>query len=187
VKHRSVSLRAAIAFLVALAAVSASTAGTSGKTLSTVPAEHASPPALALKDLSGAEQTLADFSGKVLLVNFWATWCPPCVKELPSMQAVRSRLADTPFEVIAVNVGEDASQVKTFLDRLGTVLDYPILLDENMVATKKWKVRALPTTYIIDTQGQARYIATGERDFGAPEVLSTIRALFPAEPPASDG
>ena len=103
------------------------------------------------------------------------------------MQAVRSRLADTPFEVIAVNVGEDASQVKTFLNRLDTVLDYPILLDENMVVTKNWKVRALPTTYIIDAQGQARYIATGERDFSAPEVVSIIRALVQAEPSASDG
>ena len=101
------------------------------------------------------------------------------------MQALRRQLADEPFEVIAVNVGEDSGQVKNFLDRLDAGLDYPILLDENMVATKLWKVRALPTTYIIDTQGRARYIATGERDFVAPEVVSMIRALVRSE--SSDG
>ena len=101
------------------------------------------------------------------------------------MQAVRNRLAGEPFEVIAVNVGEDFDQVKNVLNLLDAGLDYPVLLDENLVTTKNWKVRALPTTYIIDAQGRARYIATGERDFDAPEVVSMIRALARSEP--SDG
>jgi len=177
--------RAAIVLLTAVFSAGAYAAGTTSPPLSPVPTEHASPPALVLNNLNGDQRSLDDFSGKVLLVNFWATWCPPCVKELPSMQMLRNRLADEPFEVIAVNVGEDSGQVKNFLDRLDAGLDYPILLDENMVATKLWKVRALPTTYIIDTQGRARYIATGERDFGAPEVVSMIRALVRSE--SSDG
>jgi len=82
-------------------------------------------------------------------------------------------------------VGEDFDQVKNFLNLLDAGLDYPVLLDENLVTTKNWKVRALPTTYIIDAQGRARYIATGERDFDAPEVVSMIRALARSEP--SDG
>ena len=138
-----------------------------------------------LPDLQGQLQDIAQYRGKWLVVNFWATWCPPCVKELPSMQAVRNRLAGEPFEVIAVNVGEDFDQVKNFLNLLDAGLDYPVLLDENLVTTKNWKVRALPTTYIIDAQGRARYIATGERDFDAPEVVSMIRALARSEP--SDG
>jgi len=177
--------RAAIVLLTAVFSAEAYAAGTTSPPLSPVPTEHASPPALVLNNLNGDQRSLDDFSGKVLLVNFWATWCPPCVKELPSMQMLRNRLVDEPFEVIAVNVGEDSGQVKNFLDRLDAGLDYPILLDENMVATKLWKVRALPTTYIIDTQGRARYIATGERDFGAPEVVSMIRALVRSE--SSDG
>ena len=177
--------RAAIVLLTAVFSAGAYAAGTTSPPLSPVPTEHASPPVLVLNNLNGDQRSLDDFSGKVLLVNFWATWCPPCVKELPSMQMLRNRLADEPFEVIAVNVGEDSGQVKNFLDRLDAGLDYPILLDENMVATKLWKVRALPTTYIIDTQGRARYIATGERDFGAPEVVSMIRALIRSE--LSDG
>ena len=72
------------------------------------------------------------------------------------MQAVRRQLAGEPFEVIAVNVGEDPVDVSIFSTESDADLEYPILLDENMVAAKNWKVRALPTTYIIDPQGQAR-------------------------------
>ncbi|MDP6551398.1 MAG: TlpA disulfide reductase family protein [Arenicellales bacterium] len=186
-RYRTVLLRAAIAFLAVLAAADASAGGTGATALSPVPSEHASPPTLVLNSLNGDQYTLADFAGKVLLVNFWATWCAPCIKELPSMQAARSRLAGEPFEVIAVNVGEDPAEVKNFLDRLDTALDYLILLDENMVTTKKWKVRVLPTTYIVDAQGQARYVAMGERDFGAAEIVSMIRALAQTQASASDG
>ena len=176
---------AVIVLLTAVFSAGAYAAGTNSPPLSPVPTEHVSPPVLVLNNLNGDQRSLDDFFGKVLLVNFWATWCPPCVKELASMQAVRNRLADEPFEVIAVNVGEDLEQVKSFLNRLDAGLDYPVLLDENLVTTKNWKVRALPTTYIIDGQGRARYIATGERDFDAPEVISMIRALVDSEP--SDG
>ena len=168
---------AVIVLLTAVFSAGAYAAGTNSPPLSPVPTEHASPPALVLNNLNGDQRSLDDFSGKVLLVNFWATWCPPCVKELASMQAVRNRLAGEPFEVIAVNVGEDPVDVSNFLNRIDAELEYPILLDENMVAAKNWKVRALPTTYIIDPQGRARYIALGERDFGAPDVVSILRSL----------
>ena len=79
------------------------------------------------------------------------------------MQAVRNRLAGEPFEVIAVNVGEDFDQVKNFLNLLDAGLDYPVLLDENLVTTKNWKVRALPTTYIHRCTGSSPIY----RDWGA--------------------
>ncbi len=94
------------------------------------------------------------------------------------MQVVRNRLAAEPFEFIAVNVGEEAGQVAAFLQRFDPPLDFPALLDENMVVTKQWKVRALPTSYIVDRSGRARYIATGARNFDAAEVFSAIRALI---------
>ena len=93
------------------------------------------------------------------------------------MQALRRQLADEPFEVIAVNVGEGPVDVSNFLNRLDAGLDYPILLDENMVTAKRWKVRALPTTYIIDPKGRARYLAMGERDFSASDVVVLLRSL----------
>ena len=153
-----------------------------GDLFTPVPSQHASPPELRLKDLDGRPRALSDFLGSVVVVNFWASWCIPCVKELPSMQVARNRLAAEPFELIAVNVGEDAGQVAAFLQRFDPPLDFPVLLDENMVVTKQWKVRALPTSYIVDRAGRARYIATGARNFDAPEVFRAIRALIAENP-----
>lgn len=153
-----------------------------GSSLTPVPSQYVTPPELRLKDLDGRQRALSDFLGSVLVVNFWASWCIPCVKELPSMQVVRNRLAAEPFEFIAVNVGEDAGQVAAFLQRFDPPLDFPVLLDENMIVTKQWKVRALPTSYIVDRAGRTRYIATGARNFGAPEVFSAIRALIAENP-----
>lgn len=176
-RYRALLTRAAVVLLAVASLSRVSAADGTSAALTPVPSEHASRPALVLNDLNGDRRSLDDFSGKVLLVNFWATWCPPCVKELPSMQALRRQFAGEPFEVIAVNVGEDPVDVSSFLNRIDAELEYPILLDENMVAAKNWKVRALPTTYIIDPQGRARYIALGERDFGAPDVVSILRSL----------
>ena len=166
-----------IAGIAATASVIASATG-SGDLFTPVPSQYASPPELRLKDLDGRPRALSDFLGRVLVVNFWASWCIPCVKELPSMQVARNRLAAEPFEFIAVNVGEDAGQVAAFLQRFDPSLDFPVLLDDNMIVTKQWKVRALPTSYIVDRAGRARYMATGARNFDAPEVFSVIRALI---------
>lgn len=166
-----------IAGIAATASVIASATG-SGDLFTPVPSQYASPPELRLKDLDGRPRALSDFLGRVLVVNFWASWCIPCVKELPSMQVARNRLAAEPFEFIAVNVGEDAGQVAAFLQRFDPSLVFPVLLDDNMIVTKQWKVRALPTSYIVDRAGRARYMATGARNFDAPEVFSVIRALI---------
>ena len=148
--------------------------------VSSVQAEEMNIPApdFTLESRQGENLRLQDFRGEVVMLNFWASWCIPCVKELPSMQVARNRLAAEPFELIAVNVGEDAGQVAAFLQRFDPPLDFPVLLDENMVVTKQWKVRALPTSYIVDRAGRARYIATGARNFDAPEVFRAIRALI---------
>lgn len=156
------------------------------RSLTPVPAEHAAPPPLALKDLDGRQRSLSDFADSVLLVNFWASWCAPCIKELPSMQATRERLAAGHFEVIAVNVGENRAEVEAFLTRLDVPVDFPILLDENMVVAKNWRIRALPTSYIVDRQGLARYIATGGRDFSEPKILDVIEDLMARSTMASD-
>ena len=166
-----------IAGIAGTASVIASATG-SGDLFTPVPSQYASPPELRLKDLDGRPRALSDFLGRVLVVNFWASWCIPCVKELPSMQVARNRLAAEPFEFIAVNVGEDAGQVAAFLQRFDPSLVFPVLLDDNMIVTKQWKVRALPTSYIVDRAGRARYMATGARNFDAPEVFSVIRALI---------
>ena len=140
-------------------------------------------PSFSLENLSGEKKSLSEFSGKVLLVNFWATWCTPCIKELPSMEAIRETLKSEPFDVIAINVGEDKVQIDEFLrKRLGGPLALEVLMDGNLVASKAWRVRAVPTTYIVDHAGRPVYVATGEVDFAHEDVVSQIRALIRAIP-----
>lgn len=150
-----------------------------GQALTPVDNELIFRPELALLNIQGERRDLEDYKGSVLLVNFWATWCPPCVKELPSIAKARELLSDEPFDVLVINVGEDKTQIERFLrTRLGGVLNLEVLVDDNLVAVKDWKVRALPTTYIVDHTGRVVYSAMGERDFSEAVVIDKIRELI---------
>jgi thiol-disulfide isomerase/thioredoxin len=140
------------------------------------------PPPLALKSPAGIPIDLARLRGKVVLVNFWATWCAPCVEEMPALARLRERLASRGFEVIAVNQGEMPARVRAFTERTG--LDLPIVMDRDKEASKAWKVRALPTTFVVDAAGRVRLFAEGELDTG--EALeAAILPLLPRERPTS--
>lgn len=136
------------------------------------------PPALALVDLAGAPRTLADYRGKVVLVNFWASWCPPCVHEMPSMQRLREKLASRSFEVLAVNMAETDAEVQAFL-REKVNVNFPILMDRDGAALRAWKVFVFPTSFVLDAHGQIRLGVFGEIDWEAPEVVRAIEALLP--------
>ncbi|HEX9627727.1 MAG TPA: TlpA disulfide reductase family protein [Acidiferrobacterales bacterium] len=138
------------------------------------------PAPLSLRELNGDTRQLADFRGRVVLVNFWATWCPPCIKEMPSMQRLHERFAERGFAVLAVNMGETEAEVRAFLTRVP--VSFPILLDADGVALKAWKVFAFPTSYVVDADGRIRLAVFGEVDWDAPEVIAKIEALLPADP-----
>lgn len=133
-------------------------------------------PALMLSDVDGETRRLADYRGKALVINFWASWCEPCRDEIPSLQHLRDRLADRPFALIAVNMGEDAARVRRFLDRMP--IDYTILLDPQMRAAKAWRVRLLPYSFVLDRSHRIRYTVVGEIDWSAPEVVQRIETLL---------
>ena len=135
-------------------------------------------PALKLKDLDGRTHDLAALRGKVVLVNFWATWCPPCRREMPSMQRLKDALAGEAFEVLAVDVGEDSDTIHAFTSQLDATLAFPILLDTRSRAMQAWKVAGLPTTYLVDKQGRIVASAIGGREFEHPEMVAAIRALL---------
>ena len=143
-----------------------------------VPWQRAETPALTLKDLGGRLQSLADYRGKVVLVNFWATWCEPCRDELPSMRRLRERLAGQPFDVLAVNYGESATRISDFLTR--ERLDLTVLLDPNQEAARTWRVRVLPGSFLVGADGRARSSVIGEIDWASEDAVKTVRALLPA-------
>ncbi|HSJ81538.1 MAG TPA: TlpA disulfide reductase family protein [Thiobacillus sp.] len=132
-------------------------------------------PALKFKDIDGKTLDLAQLKGKVVLINFWATWCPPCRREMPSMERLSQAFKGKPFVVLAVNVGEDADTIEAFTSQLDAVPTFPILLDTRSQGMRAWKVAGLPTTFLVDQQGRIVASAIGGREFDHPEIVETIR------------
>jgi peroxiredoxin len=146
------------------------------QTLTPVPARPAAPD-FTLTDLDGKAHRLRDARGKVVLVNFWATWCPPCRQELPSMQRAWQRLKGEGFAMYAVDIGEDEETILPFVLSTGVELTFPILLDRDSAVLKAWPVIALPTTFVLDSEGHIVYRAVGGREWDDPGLLATMRAL----------
>jgi len=119
---------------------------------------------------------LADFRGKVVLVNFWASWCMPCVQEMPELTELRQHLAAQPFEILAVNVGEHENRVKHFAKR--TKLNLPVLMDSSSTVFNEWKIEIMPTSFLIDASGRVRYRARGNPGWDNEKTLSVIESLI---------
>jgi thiol-disulfide isomerase/thioredoxin len=144
------------------------------------PIEQAAP-ALSLPDLAGRQHDLADYRGKVVLVNFWASWCAPCLVEMPSMQRLTSTLKDRPFALLAVNVKEAKAKVWRFKKLLK--VSFPALLDSDGVATQAWDVQFYPTSFLIDAEGKIRYTAYGAIEWDSDEPRQIIEELMPDRRP----
>ena len=135
-------------------------------------------PDFELMDMDEEMKKFSDLRGKVVLLNFWATWCPPCVREMPSMERLHQQIDAEDFEVIAVNQMEDGDQVFAFTGQLEIEPTFEILFDSTSRVSRAYGVRGLPTTYLIDKQGKVRYRAVGGRDFHHPEVVQIIKQLI---------
>ena len=134
-------------------------------------------PPLLLQDLDGRQHRLESYRGKVVLINFWATWCEPCRAEMPSINKLRAALAGRPFAVLAVNLGEPESRVKRFMEQVP--LDFPVLLDRDTAVAKGWKARILPASFLVGPDGRIRYSVLGEIDWTDERVRSAILNLLP--------
>ena len=134
-------------------------------------------PDFRLQSIDGDSVQLADFAGKSVVLNFWATWCGPCRQELSALQIVWDTLPRDSFEIVALNVGEDASVIGEFLRQTRPAISFEVLLDDNMIVSRHWGVRVLPTTFVLDGLSHIRYSAEGGRDFGHPKILDRIRVL----------
>ena len=139
-------------------------------------------PALAAQDLNGKPIDLRDLKGRVVLVNFWATWCEPCVAEMPSIERLRGKLKGRPFEVLAVNYGEGTARIAGFLAKQKITL--PIVLDPDKKVAADWRAGGLPMTFIVDAQGRVRYSAFGEADWSEGEPYRVVENLVSEAPRA---
>jgi len=129
-----------------------------------------------LQDLSGATRRLSDFRGKVVFLNFWATWCGPCRFEMPSMEKLYRRLKDEGLEILAVNLQEDRSSVEQFVDEYG--LSFPVLLDTTGRIGATYGARSIPTTYIVDREGFVIAGTIGTREWDTEEYIRFFEKLL---------
>ena len=121
---------------------------------------------------------LSDLRGKVVVVNFWAVWCPPCREEMPSLERLRRKLGEKPVAILAINQGEGAEEILSYLWGLDPVPEFPVLLDRDMKVSAEWGVTGLPTTYLLDKNGRIVYRMIGGREFDHPEIVKVIDGLL---------
>ncbi len=126
-------------------------------------------PDFSLPTLGGGETNLSDYAGQVVLVNFWATWCPPCKAEMPDINAYYEARQDDGLVVLAVNAQEDAATVSSFIEATG--FSFPVLLDSDGRVEQQYQVRSFPMTFVIDRDGRVVYIHNG---LISPDVLTAV-------------
>ena len=141
-------------------------------------------PTFTLKALDGKLHRLEDYRGKVVLVNFWASWCPPCLAELPSMQRLAERMADEAFEILIINVGESPFRVSKFMKLIGIRLT--ALLDDKSEIFQAWGGSIYPTSFVLDSDGRIRYVAYGPLEWDGEDVVTTLRGLLPSRQDAAE-
>jgi cytochrome c biogenesis protein CcmG/thiol:disulfide interchange protein DsbE len=134
-------------------------------------------PDFVLKDIHGQSVSLAQFKGKPVLLNFWATWCGPCREELPSMQRMHEAAkSNGGFQIIAISIDRsNIKKVNKYADNLN--LTFPILVDPDRETRKAYFIRGLPTSYLIDSEGKLRGFVSGSRNWDSPASLELMKSL----------
>lgn len=133
------------------------------------------PPAIDLLDAHGKRFNLADYRGKITVVNFWATWCPPCVEEIPSLNRLREQMQGQPFELISINYADSPEKVLEFMHRVS--VQFPVLIDPNGKVAHQWDVIGFPSTFVIGKDGKIQYGVNAAIQWDAPEVVNALKAL----------
>lgn len=145
-----------------------------------VPAEdRPEAPDFSLKLLGADELSLSDYRGKIVFMNFWATWCGPCRFEMPSMQRLYESVASDQFEILAVNLKESEVMVGDFVEELG--LKFPVMMDTTGYVGSKYNVRGIPTTFLLDKQGRLIGRIVGTREWDTPSFEALINDLVAEE------
>ncbi len=130
-------------------------------------------PDFTLVDLEGKTWTLSELQGQVVFLNFWATWCPPCVKEMPSMQNLYTALPKDQFKMLAVLNRDDPAIAGAFVEKLDITI--PVLIDQENLIGSQYGLTGVPETFIIDKQGIIREKFIGPAEWDAPNAVEMIQ------------
>ncbi|MEJ2143318.1 MAG: TlpA disulfide reductase family protein, partial [Gammaproteobacteria bacterium] len=134
------------------------------------------PEPFTLKDKTGKTFTLDNLKGKVTLINFWATWCTPCIEEIPSLNRLKMKMQGKPFQLISINYAETPDRISNFMKKVK--VDFPVLLDEDGTLSKKWKVVAFPSTFVIGMDGKIHYGVNAAIHWDTDKVIRQLESLM---------
>ena len=141
-----------------------------------LPTDEVQAPDFTLENLEGERQSLSDFRGRVVFLNFWGVWCYYCRIEMPSIQRLYDRLKDRGFEVVAVNVRDTEKTARDFIRENNHT--FTVLLDKEFTATGMYGIRGFPTTFIVDKAGKLRAMYVGTREWDDPAVVKVFEQLL---------
>ena len=135
-------------------------------------------PDFELQSLTGNPVKLSDLKGKVVLVNFWASWCAPCRAEMPSMERLWKKMDKENFTMLAINAGQEKSDIAKFFFSLRKPITFPVLIDARGSASQYWPIKALPVTFIIDKEGRVAYVSHGAKRWDSKKVRALLQQLI---------
>ncbi|PVV17742.1 MAG: hypothetical protein B6D78_08840 [gamma proteobacterium symbiont of Ctena orbiculata] len=161
-----------------LAATAAPIPATNLTTLTTLQRPIPAPP-LSLRDSHQRHMDLRSLKDQVVLVNFWATWCPPCVEEIPSLNRLQENYPNQQLRIVSVDYRESPKEIEAFLEQIP--VDFPVLMDRDGLTSLAWRVFSFPSSFIVDRQGRIRYSANRALNWDSKEVIEVIDRLL-AEP-----
>jgi peroxiredoxin len=133
-------------------------------------------PSFVLPDLSGKVVRMEDLRGKVVLLNLWTTWCPPCVEEMPTLQELAKKMAGRDFVLLAISEDEAPAKVQPWIDKHG--FSFPVLLDARGQVGADLGITGYPETFVVDRQGRVVHHHIGFRDWAEPRIVTALERLM---------
>lgn len=141
------------------------------------PEENYLAPDFSLTDINGNKVTLSEYKGRVVFLNFWATWCVTCEEEMPSMEKLYQRFKDEPFAMLTVSIDKEGEkQIRPYIEKFG--LTFPVLIDSDSTVAKLYKTTGVPETFILNKEGVIVHKAVGPRDWSRQTVMETFEKMI---------